>query len=121
MSTALRNMVVAGMSAIVMGGTMAQVERRPVEPASAAEPVFTRARVRSFLEEPGGKFYVRLKLLPRTKIPFSTQTFRVTDRALLTGIQEGAWVKFTSRHIDGENTVTSIQAVAECVRFQQCD
>ena len=121
MSTALRHMVMAWMGAIAMGSTMAQVERRPVEPARAAEPVFTRARVTSFHEEHGGKFYVRLKLLPRAKIPFSTQTFRVADRALLTGIQEGAWVKFTSRHIDGENTVTSIQVVAECVRFQQCD
>ena len=121
MSTALRNMVVAAMGAIAMGSALAQVERRPVEPASAAEPVFTRARVASFHEEHGGKFYVRLKLLPRAKIPFTTQTFRVADRALLTGIQEGSWVKFTSSHVDGENTVTSIHAVAECPRFQQCD
>ena len=91
------------------------------ESGSEAAPVFTRAVVRSFHEEAGGKAYVRLKLLPRAKLPFTVQTFRVADRSLLKGLAEGASVKFTSRHIDGENTVTSIQPAAECRRFQPCD
>lgn len=87
------------------------------------EPVYTRARVVSLLQEPGssGKLYVRLKLLPRSKIPFTTQAFRVRDPALLAGIPEGAWVKFTARHVEGENTLTSIHVVEECKRFQPCD
>jgi Cu/Ag efflux protein CusF len=88
---------------------------------SEAAPVFTRAVVRSFHEEAGGKTYVRLKLLPRAKLPFTVQTFRVADRSLLKGLAEGASVKFTTRHIDGENTVTSIQPAVECRRFQPCD
>lgn len=69
----------------------------------------------------GDKLYIRLKLLPRAKLPFTTQTFRVMDGALLAGIPEGSWVKFTARHIDGDNTVTSIQLAEECKRFQPCD
>ncbi|MFN4121579.1 hypothetical protein [Acidovorax sp.] len=101
-------------------------------PASAAqgeqgtatpEPVYTRARVVSVLQESAstGTLYVRLKLLPRSKIPFTTQAFRVRDPALLAGIPEGAWVKFTARHVEGENTLTSIHVVEECKRFQSCD
>lgn len=92
-------------------------------PAAPVAPVYTRARVVSVLQESGsgGKLYVRLKLLPRWKLPFATQTFRVMDRTLLTGIPEGAWVKFTARHVAGENTLTSIHVVEECQRFQPCD
>lgn len=89
--------------------------------AGPAHAVLTRAQVRSFHQEPNGKAYVRLKLLPRSKLPFTVQTFRVLDAALMTGIAEGAWVKFSSRHVDGENTVASIHVVAECRRFQPCD
>jgi hypothetical protein len=43
--------------------------------------VYTRATVRSVFEEDGGKrLYIRLKLIPRGKIHFSTLTFRVLDR-----------------------------------------
>jgi Cu/Ag efflux protein CusF len=77
--------------------------------------------VRSFFEEPGGKTYVRLKLLPRYKIPFTTQNFLVTDRSMLVGIQEGASVRFTAKHLAGENTLTSIQLAEPCVRFQKCE
>ncbi len=89
--------------------------------AGEPAPVYTRARLASFAEEPGGKLYVRLKLMPRSKIPFTTQTFRVRDRTLVAGLQEGATVKFTTRPIDGENALTAIRAVAECKRFQPCD
>ena len=36
------------------------------------------------------------------------------------GIAEGSWVRFTAKHIDGEATLTSIRATAECKRFQEC-
>ncbi|VTU39091.1 copper-binding protein [Variovorax sp. PBL-E5] len=121
MSMALHPWALAGMSLLLMSVASAQpTERRPVEPAHEAAPVFTRARFTSTHEEADGRLYVRLKLLPRSKIPFTTQTFRVADRALLAGIPEGAWVEFTSRHVEGENRVTAIRAVAECRRFQTC-
>ena len=110
---ALCGSIAIALSVIMMNGVAAQ--------ASEQAPVFTRARLSSSYEDSGGKFYVRLKLLPRSKIPFATQTFRLPDRSLLADIPEGSWVKFTSKHIDGENTVTSIHAIAECKRFQPCD
>ena len=106
-----------------VAGAAAAQNAAPAPAPAPVEPVYTRARVVSVLQEPGssGKLYVRLKLLPRSKIPFTTQAFRVRDRALLTGIPEGAWVKFTARHVDGENTLMSIHVVEECKRFQPCD
>ena len=69
----------------------------------------------------GHTTHVRLKLLPRAKLPFTTQTFRVANPALLHGISQGSWVQFTARHIDGENTLTSIRVTAECKRLEPCD
>ena len=97
--------------------------------AQAADPgptesVYTRARVVSVDREGEGggkKLYVRLKLLPRAKIPFATQTFRVVDATLLAGISEGAWVQFQARRVDGETTLTAIRVVDECKRFQPCE
>jgi len=122
MSTTLRKGARAAAVLLLIAGAAAAQPGvpGPAEAAAAAAPVYTRARVASFHEEAEGKSYVRLKLLPRAKIPFTTQTFRVTDRALLAGIAEGASVEFTSRHVDGENVVTSIRVVAECKRFQKC-
>jgi Cu/Ag efflux protein CusF len=87
-----------------------------------AEPVYTRARVVSVDRDggSGGKLYVRLRLLPRAKLPFTTQTFRVVDQALLAGVSEGAWVRFTARRLEGENTLTAIQIAEECKLFQPC-
>lgn len=104
-------------------------------PASAALPaaddvaqgaqgsVATRARVVSVDPAPGsdGKRYIRLQLLPRARLPFSTLTFRVRDPALLDGIAEGGWVKFTAERLEGENTLTSVRVVDPCQRFQPCD
>lgn len=93
-----------------------------VEGAAPAAPVYTRARVVSLEADAGGNAtLVRLKLLPRAKLPFTTQTFRVVNPALLYGISQGAWVQFTARHIDGENTLTSIRVTAECKRLEPCD
>lgn len=111
---------VVAVAAAAMGQAAAQ-PAAAVQAQQPAAPVFTRARLVSVDQESGGKRYVRLKLLPRAKIPFTTQTFRVTEPALLAGIPEGAWVKFTARRIDGENTLTSIHVVEECPRFQHCD
>lgn len=90
--------------------------------ASDAPVVYTRARLVSFQKEAAtGKAYVRLKLLPRSKIPFTVQTFRVLDPGMLQGIAPGSWVQFTAQHIAGENTLTGIRATAECRRFEPCD
>jgi len=92
------------------------------EDATPAAPVYTRARlVYVKMGASGNATLVRLKLLPRAKLPFTTQTFRVVNPALLHGIPQGAWVQFTARHIDGENTLTSIRVTAECKRFERCD
>jgi len=119
--------------ALVLAAGCAVAGAQPVAPASAASvaaedaapaaaPVYTRARLVSVEADTGGNpTHVRLKLLPRAKLPFTTQTFRVVNPALLHGIPQGAWVQFTARHIDGENTLTSIRATAECKRFERCD
>ena len=93
-----------------------------VEGAAPAAPVYTRARLVSVeMDASGNAMLVRLKLLPRAKLPFTTQTFRVVNPALLHGISQGAWVQFTARHIEGENTLTSIRVTAECKRLEPCD
>lgn len=89
--------------------------------AAPAEPVYTRARLVSVQPDRDGRWLVRLKLLPRSKIPFTTQTFMVRDKALVAGIPEGAWVKFTTRAEGGVNWLTAIHVVEECRRFQPCD
>lgn len=94
---------------------------RAEQSAASAEPVFTRARLVSVQPDRGGRLLVRLKLLPRSKIPFTTQTFAVRDSALLADIPEGSWVKFTARAEDGVNWLTAIHLVQECRRFQPCD
>lgn len=112
---------VAAATMAAMGAAAVQSSATPRQVQEPAAPVFTRARLVSVQQEAGGRLYARLKLLPRAKIPFTTQVFRVTDPALLAGIPEGAWVKFTARHVEGENTLTAIHVVEECPRFQQCD
>ncbi len=89
--------------------------------AATVEPVYTRARLVSVDKESDGRILVRLKLLPRSKIPFSTLTFVVRDKALVADIPEGAWVKFQARSEDGVNVLTAIHAVEACQRFQPCD
>lgn len=85
------------------------------EDAAPAAPVYTRARLVAVeADADGNATHVRLKLLPRAKLPFTTQAFRVVNPALLHGISQRAWVQFTARHIDGENTLTSIRVTEEC-------
>ena len=106
----------------VVGGSMAAVAVAQPAAHTHEEAVYTRARVVSVLQEAGadGKLYARLKLVPNAKIPFATQAFRVVDRALLEGIPEGAWVDFTARRMNGENTLTAIRLAEACKRFQPC-
>ena len=107
-------------------GTSVAAAARGEQPAPATArdvaQVETRATLRSVTEEHGGdRVYVYLKIVPRAKLPFTTLRFRVRDRGLLDGLQEGASVKFRAERVDGENTVLAIRAVPPCVRFQACD
>ena len=98
---------------LLMAGRASAARGEAAGTGEGAPLVFTPARVRSFFEEADGKLYVRLKLLPRAKIPFTTQAFLVTDRALLSGISEGASVKFTTiigRATDQHPTKLDIEA-----------
>ena len=119
-------------TALALAAVWGAAGAQPVAPAGAASaagegaapaaPVYTRARLVSVEADAGGTAtLVRLKLLPRAKLPFTTQTFRVVNPALLHGISQGSWVQFTARHIDGENTLTSIRVTAECKRLEPCD
>jgi Cu/Ag efflux protein CusF len=96
----------------------------PASPVSVREepPVETRATLRSITKGDDGKrVYVHLKLAPHANLPFTTLRFYVRDPTLLSGLQEGAAVKFRAERIAGENTLVSIRAVPPCVRFQPCD
>lgn len=119
-------------TALALAAVWGAAGAQPVAPAGAASaaaedaapaaPVYTRARLVSVeMDASGNATHVRLKLLPRAKLPFTTQTFRVVNPALLHGIPQGAWVQFTAWHIDGENTLTSIRVTAECKRLEPCD
>lgn len=108
----LSKLVLAATALLALSGASAQETR--------TDPVYTRARLMSSHEEPGGKLYLHLKIPPRSKIPFTTQTFRLADRRLVADIADGTPVEFVSRRLEGENTVVAIRAVAECHRFQKC-
>ena len=109
------------LAASAVDGAAREVPSAPATRQEAVQ-VETRATVRSVTEEGGGqRVYVHLKVLPRTKLPFTTLRFRVRDRALLAGLLEGASVKFRAERVEGENTLLAIRAVPPCVRFQPCD
>ncbi|VWX61740.1 conserved hypothetical protein [Burkholderiales bacterium 8X] len=112
-ASVVRRTAAVALGGLLMHNALAQSDDQGV--------VYTRARLTSSYEEPKGRLYVRLKLLPKAKLPFATQTFRLADKSLISGIPDGASVKFTARRIDGENTVTSLQPASECQRFQPCD
>jgi Cu/Ag efflux protein CusF len=88
-------------------------------PASAAE-VYTRAIVRSVSTNDDKHLYIRLKLIPRSKIPFSTVTYRVLDAHLIAGLREGDSVAFKAERLDGENVLRAIHTAAPCERFKEC-
>ena len=112
--------------ALTHTGEAAPASASPAPPSAAgsgtaAQPVYTRAVVRSIVRQDGGRRYVQLKLVPRAKLPFTTITYRVLDSRLLDGVSEGASVQFIAARIDGENTVTAMRIAAPCERFRQCE
>lgn len=93
-----------------------QVARALIDQTGAApvqEAVYTRGELRSVAEEDGGRrLYVRVKLVTGQQIPFSTLTYRVTDRRLVQGMEPGTPVEFRAERIDGENTITALRRMA---------
>lgn len=85
----------------------------------AAQPIYTRAQVRS-LPSAAEPSVLRLKLLPRGKLPFTTISLAVDRPELLQGIQVGDEVGFVAERRDGRNTVTRLRKLTACVRFQPC-
>lgn len=96
----------------------------PAGAGTAAGPqqqVETHATVRSIFEENDGRrIYIRLKLAQLNNKPFPILTYRVTDRAMLTGIAQGSSVAFTAARAGGENTITSLRTTGPCLRSQPC-
>ncbi len=90
------------------------------EPPTGAPEVYTRATVRAVSAADGKDIHIRLKLLPGSKIPFSTVTYRVLDARLVAGIREGDSVAFKAERRDGENVLTAIHAAEPCQRFKEC-
>lgn len=87
---------------------------------AAAPRVYTRAVVRD-LPRPGDRpALVRLKIVPRGQLPFTTLSFHVDDRRLLDGLAVGDEVGFIAERRAGGNTLTAVRKVAPCVRFQHC-
>jgi Cu/Ag efflux protein CusF len=102
-------------------GTFANAAGTAPPASEEPVPVETRATVRSIAYEGEGsdrRTYIHLKLLPRAKLPFTTQRFRVRDPASVAGLSPETPVKFRAERLEGENTLVSIRAVAACVRFQ---
>lgn len=114
----LRRLAWALAGLCVVAGASAQAPS--AEPTTQPDRVFTRAKLTSTFDEGRDKPYVRLKLLPRAKIPFQVLTFRLKDRALIADIPVGATVEFLAEPIAGANTVTAIRQVPECKRFEVC-
>lgn len=85
----------------------------------AQQPVLTRAVVRS-ISVKDGKTYVYLKIMPRSKLPFTTQTLLVQDQSLVAGLAVGDEVGFAAEHREGENTLVAIHKVPACKKFQPC-
>ena len=122
MATRLRLMVLGIVCALAAGASVAQVERATDAASSAPTAeglVETRAVVRS-IEESGSRLYIRLKLVPRAKLPFTTITYRVLDRRLVANLREGESVAFRAQRIAGENVVTALRTMPPCERLRPC-
>lgn len=91
------------------------------EPSANAADVYTRGVVRSISEEDGNRLYIRLKLVPRAKLPFTTVTYRVMDPSLVAGLREGQSIAFRAERRDGQNVLTAIRLAQPCQRFQTCE
>ena len=87
---------------------------------AAQERVYTRATVRQLPTASEQPAVVRMKIMPRGKIPFTTLNFRVDDARLLKDIAVGDEVGFIAEPGAGGNTLKALRKVAPCVRFQPC-
>ena len=114
--------LMVAMCAVPLAAPAAQLgPGSPLSPdASVPRRVYTRATVRDLPAVGVEPALVRLKIAPRGKLPFSTLTFRVSDRRLLDGIALGDEVGFIAERQAGGNTLTALRKVAPCVRFQNC-
>lgn len=109
-------------AASLHAGLASGVDLAGPEGASQGAGVYTRGIVGSSFEEEGGmRFYIRVKLAAARKLPFSTITYLVPDRALVAGLREGDSVAFRAERRGGENVLTAIRPVAPCQRFTKCD
>lgn len=87
---------------------------------ASAEDVYTRGVVRS-VDTEDGRLYIRLKVVPRAKLPFSTLTYRVTDAQLVAGLRSGDSVQFRAERRGSENVLTAIRTAPPCERFSKCE
>ena len=87
---------------------------------ATGQDLYTRAVVRSVATE-HGQLYIRLKVAPQAKIPFSTHTYLVKDAKLVAGLKEGDSVRFRAERQGGENVLTAIHATPPCERFSKCE
>lgn len=87
--------------------------------AASAEDVYTRGVVRS-VDTEDGRLYIRLKVVPRAKLPFSTLTYRVMDAQLVAGLRSGDSVQFRAERRGGENVLTALRSAPPCERFSPC-
>lgn len=85
-----------------------------------AKTVYTRATVRSLPDAGAREPLIRLKIVLRARVPFSTLSFHVPRADLLQGLAVGDEVDFVAERQAGVNTLTRIRKVAPCVRFQPC-
>ena len=87
---------------------------------AAPERVYTRATVRQLPTASEQPAVVRLKIMPRGKIPFTTLNFQVDDAHLLQGIAVGDEVGFIAERGASGNVLKALRKVPPCVRFQPC-
>jgi Cu/Ag efflux protein CusF len=115
-AAALRTLLLAAACAAATAAGAA-----PAAAASASGDVETRAVVRSTFEQAGGRLYIQLKLVPRSKLPFTTITYRVLDRGLVAKVRAGDSVAFRAQRMKGENVLTALRPAPPCERFRRCE
>jgi Cu/Ag efflux protein CusF len=115
-AAALRTLLLAAACAAATAAGAA-----PAAAASASGDVETRAVVRSTFEQAGGRLYIQLKLVPRSKLPFTTITYRVLDRGLVAKVRAGDSVAFRAQRMEGENVLTALRPAPPCERFRPCE
>jgi Cu/Ag efflux protein CusF len=121
-ATLIHHLLVATAATCAATAVLAQAPAsRPTAAVEAPHQVYTRGEFRGTSEEEGGRrLYAHIKLAPGHKIPFSTLAYRVPDRTLLTGVQQGAAVEFLAKRQDGENVLTAIRPAAPCGTSGRC-